>query len=262
MHGKTSWINATSLTLGFAFFYLPLLILVVFSFNDGRLVTVWTGFSLRWYAEVLQNDEMLEAAWNTVRIAALSSTMAVILGSFAAITLVRMGRFWGRTLFAGMIFAPLVMPVVITGLSLLLLFVALDIQRGFWTIVIAHTTFNLALSAVVIASRLVSFDRSLEEAAYDLGASSFATFTQVTLPIISPAVVSAWLLSFTYSMDDLVIAAFTAGPGSTTLPMKLYSSVRLGVSPEINALSTILISVVALGICIAAYVDFRRDKNT
>ncbi|MFQ6554143.1 ABC transporter permease [Aestuariibius insulae] len=250
-----SWFNVTSLALGFAFLYLPMLILIVYSFNDGRLVTVWAGFSTRWYAELFQNEAFLDAAWVTLRVAFLSSTLATVLGVMAALALVRGGRFLGRTLFSGMIYAPLVMPEVITGLSLLLLFIAIGMDRGIGTIVLAHTTFSMCYVSVVVSARLASFDRSLEEAALDLGASPAQTFRLVTLPIIAPAVISGWLLAFTLSLDDLVIASFTAGPAATTLPMKIFSSVRLGVTPEINALSTILIAVVATGVITASLVS-------
>jgi len=245
---RLSPFNVVSLTLGFAFLYLPMLILVIFSFNDNRLVTVWSGFSTRWYGELFRNEEMLDAALVTLQVAAISSTVATVLGTMAAYTLVRGGRFLGRTLFSGMIYAPLVMPEVITGLSLLLLFIGIGLDRGVLTIVLAHTTFAMCYVSVVVSSRLVSFDRSLEEAALDLGATPFEAFRLVTLPIIAPAVVAGWLLAFTLSLDDLVIASFTSGPGATTLPIKIWSSVRLGVSPEINALSTILIGLVTVGV--------------
>jgi putrescine transport system permease protein len=243
--------NVTALVLGFAFLYLPIVLLVVYSFNDSRLVTVWGGFSTRWYAEIWQNQQLLDAAWVTIRVALLSATVATVLGTLAAVALTRMGRFMGRTLFSGMIYAPLVMPEVITGLSLLLLFVAIDLDRGFWTVTLAHISFTMCFVAVVVQSRLVSFDRSLEEAAMDLGAPPLRTFLSVTLPIIFPAVAAGWMLAFTLSLDDLVIASFTTGPGATTLPMRIYSQVRLGVTPEINAVSTIFIAVVTLTVLTA-----------
>lgn len=254
---RFSWFNATSLTFGFAFLYMPMIILVVYSFNASKLVTVWAGFSTKWYGELLQNDAFLDAAWITVKVAVMSSTLATILGTMAAVVLVRTGRFYGRTLFSGMIYAPLVMPEVITGLSLLLLFIGIGLDRGVLTIVLAHTTFSMCYVSVVVSSRLVSFDQSLEEAALDLGCSPFQAFRLVTLPIIAPAVFSGWLLAFTLSLDDLVIAAFTAGPAATTLPMKIWSSVRLGVSPEINALSTIMIGIVATGVIAASLISKR-----
>jgi putrescine transport system permease protein len=258
MNRRFTWFNATSLTLGFAFLYIPILLLIVYSFNASRLVTVWAGFSTKWYGELMRNEAMLDAAWVTLRVAVATATLATVLGTLAAYVLVRAGRFRGRTMFSGMIYAPLVMPEVITGLSLLLLFIALDVERGIFTIILAHTTFAMCYVAVVVSSRLVTFDRSLEEAALDLGCTPLDAFLSVTLPIIAPAVIAGWLLSFTLSLDDLVIASFTTGPGATTLPIKIYSAVRLGVSPEINALSTILILVVALGVIVASLVEKRR----
>lgn len=254
---RFSWFNATSLTLGFAFLYLPMLILIIYSFNESRLVTVWAGFSTKWYGELIQNEAFLDAAWVTLKVGFLSSTLATVLGTMAAYVLVRGGAFRGRTLFSGMIYAPLVMPEVITGLSLLLLFIAIGMDRGVFTIVLAHTTFSMCYVSVVVSSRLVSFDQSLEEAALDLGCTPFDAFKSVTLPIIAPAVISGWLLAFTLSLDDLVIASFTSGPSSTTLPIKIYSAVRLGVSPEINALSTIMILIVAIGVVTASLVSKR-----
>ncbi|SMX22568.1 ABC transporter permease subunit [Boseongicola aestuarii] len=250
--------NIVSLTLGFAFLYIPMLILVIYSFNASQLVTVWGGFSTKWYGELLRNEAMIDAAWVTMKVAFFSSTLATVLGTMAAYVLVRRGRFYGRTLFSGMIYAPLVMPEVITGLSLLLLFIAIGLDRGVLTIVLAHTTFSMCYVSVVVSSRLVSFDDSLEEAALDLGASPFEAFRLVTLPIIAPAVISGWLLAFTLSLDDLVIASFTAGPSATTLPIKIFSSVRLGVSPEINALSTIIIAIVTVGVLTASIVSKRQ----
>lgn len=255
---RFSWFNATSLTLGFAFLYLPMVILIIYSFNASKLVTVWAGFSTKWYHELLGNEAFLDAAWVTIKVAVLSSTIATLLGTMAAIVMVRSGRFLGRTLFSGMIYAPLVMPEVITGLSLLLLFIGIGLDRGVLTIVLAHTTFSMCYVSVVVSSRLVSFDESLEEAALDLGCSSLQAFLLVTLPIIAPAVISGWLLAFTLSLDDLVIASFTSGPSATTLPMKIWSSVRLGVSPEINALSTIMIGIVTIGVISASLVSKRN----
>ncbi len=249
---RLSAFNIVSLTLGFAFLYLPMVILIVYSFNDSKLVTVWAGFSTRWYGELLQNEAFLDAAWVTLQVGVFSSTIATVLGTMAAYVMVRGGKFFGRTLFSGMIYAPLVMPEVITGLSLLLLFISLDVDRGVFTIVLAHTTFSMCYVSVVVSSRLVSFDRSIEEAALDLGCTPFDAFMSVTLPVILPAVLSGWLLAFTLSLDDLVIASFTSGPSSTTLPIKIFSSVRLGVSPEINALSTILIGIVTVGVLTAS----------
>ena len=252
--------NIASLVLGFAFLYLPILILVIYSFNDSRLVTVWGGFSTRWYGEMLRNDALMDAAWVTARVAFLTATVATVLGTLAAIALVRHTRFRGRILFTGMVYAPLVMPEVITGLSLLLLFVAIDFDRGFWTVTLAHTTFSMCFVAVVVQSRLVSFDAALEEAAQDLGATPLVTFLTVTLPVIAPAVVAGWMLAFTLSIDDLVIASFTSGPGATTLPMKIYSQVRLGVTPEINAVCTLLVGLVTVAV-VGASVATRRGEE-
>ncbi len=249
--------NIVSVALGLAFLYLPIAILVIYSFNASRLVTVWGGWSLRWYVELLNDTAILDAAWITLRIAALSASAATVLGTLAAVALVRLGRFRGRTLFSAMIYAPLVMPEVITGLSLLLLFVAFDLDRGFWTVSIAHTTLTMCFVTVIVQSRLVGFDRSLEEAAMDLGCPPFKTFMIVTLPLIAPAIAAGWMLAFTLSIDDLVIASFTTGPGATTLPIRIYSEVRLGVKPEINAVCTLMISLVALGIVAASLLTKR-----
>lgn len=255
---RLSWFNVTSLTLGFAFLYLPMVILIIYSFNESKLVTVWAGFSTKWYGELIRNEAFLDAAWVTIKVAVFSSTLATILGTMAAYVLVRGGRFIGRTLFSGMIYAPLVMPEVITGLSLLLLFIGIGLDRGVLTIVLAHTTFSMCFVSVVVSSRLMTFDKSLEEAALDLGCSAFEAFRLVTLPIIAPAVISGWLLAFTLSLDDLVIASFTAGPAATTLPIKIFSAVRLGVSPEINALSTVMIAIVTIGVVTASLISKRN----
>lgn len=257
MTRRFTWFNATSLTFGFVFLYLPIVLLVIYSFNESKLVTVWAGFSTKWYGELAKNESMLSAAWVTLRVAVLTATLSTVLGTMAAWVLVRYGRFRGRTLFSGMIYAPLVMPEVITGLSLLLLFIAMNVERGLSTVVIAHTTFAMCYVAVVVSSRLVSFDTSLEEAALDLGCTPADAFFSVTLPNIAPSVIAGWLLAFTLSLDDLVIASFTTGPGATTLPIKIYSAVRLGVSPEINALSTILITMVAAGVILASLLEKR-----
>lgn len=259
MNRGPSWFNITSLILGFAFLYVPIVLLVVFSFNESRLVTVWGGFSTKWYVELFNNESLLSATWVTARVAFVSATIATVLGTLAAIVLVRMGRFRGRTLFSGMIYAPLVMPEVIMGLSMLLLFVAVGFDRGFWTVTIAHITFAMCYVAVVVQSRLIGFDTSLEEAAMDLGCTPARTFLSVTLPIILPAVISGWVLAFTLSLDDLVIASFTTGPGATTLPMKIYSQVRLGVTPEINAVCTILIAFVTTGVILASLSMKRQE---
>ena len=261
MSGRWTWFNLTSVIFGLGFLYLPIVILVIFSFNESRLVTVWAGFSTKWYGELFRNEALLDAAWVTLRVALLSASIATVLGTLAALALTRYTRFTGRTLFTGMVFAPLVMPDVIIGLSLLLLFVAIGFDRGFWTITLAHITFSMCFVAVVVQSRLVSFDESLEEAAQDLGCTPFEAFYKVTLPVILPAVISGWMLAFTLSLDDLVIASFNSGPGATTLPMKIYSQVRLGVTPEINAVCTILIGIVATGVLIAAIIGRRKDAQ-
>jgi putrescine transport system permease protein len=261
MRNRLGLINLTALALGLAFLYLPIGILIINSFNDSRLVTVWSGWSLHWYRALLNDSAMLEAASVSLRVALLSATAATVLGTLAALALTRGGRFRGRLLFSGMIYAPLVMPEVITGLSLLLLFVAVEIDRGFWTIVIAHTTLTLCFVAVVVQSRLVTFDRSLEEAAMDLGCPPLRTFLTVTLPLIWPAVASGWMLAFALSLDDLVIASFVTGPGATTLPIRIYSEVRLGVKPEINAVCTIMIAVVAVGLIAASLLTRRSARR-
>jgi putrescine transport system permease protein len=258
---KTSWFNLVSVAFGLAFLYLPIVILVIYSFNASRLVGIWGGWSTRWYAALVDDQAMLDSAWISLRIAALSATAATVLGSLAAIALVRGGRFRTRTVFSGLVYAPLVMPEVITGLSLLLLFVALDLDRGFWTISIAHTTLTLCFVAVVVQARLLDFDTALEEAAMDLGCPPLKTFLTVTLPLIMPAIAAGWMLAFTLSLDDLVIASFTTGPGATTLPIRIYSEVRLGVKPEINAVCTIMIAVVAVAVVIASLATKRRMTN-
>ena len=253
------WPLLSVLAFGYAFMYVPILLLILYSFNESRLVTVWTGFSTKWYGELLRNQQLLDAAWLSVRIAATNATLAVVLGTLAANALVRHQRFRGRTGFELLITAPLVMPDVIIGLSLLLLFVAMQQTigwpdgRGFSTITIAHVTFSMAYVAVVVRARLSLVDRSLEEAAMDLGARPLGVYLRITLPLIAPALLSGWLLAFTLSLDDLVIASFVAGPGSTTLPMVIYSSVRMGVSPEINALATIIVAVVTLAVLVAGF---------
>ena len=248
---RLSVTNLVALALGLAFLYAPIAILVVYSFNASRLVTVWGGWSTRWYAALIEDRAMIDAALASLGIAVVSATLATVLGTMAALALTRF-RFRGRLPFAAMIYAPLVMPEVITGLSLLLLFVALDVDRGFWTIALAHTTLTMCFVAVVVHARLLDFDLSLEEAAMDLGCPPLRTFLTVTLPLIAPAIVSGWMLAFTLSLDDLVIASFTTGPGATTLPIRIYSEVRLGVKPEVNAVSTVMIALVALAVVVAS----------
>ena len=255
-----SFFNVAALTLGLAFLYIPILLLVIYSFNESRLVTVWGGFSTRWYGELFRNEPLMRAAWVTIRVAFVTAIFATILGTLAALALTRHGRFRGRALFTGLIYAPMVMPEVITGLSLLLLFVAINLDRGFWTIAVAHTTFAMCFVTVIVQSRLMAFDRTLEEAALDLGAPPWKVFFTITLPIVAPAILAGFLLAFTLSMDDLVIASFTSGPGATTLPMRIYSQVRLGVTPEINAASAILIGLVATAVVFATIVMRRSAR--
>ena len=262
---KLSGVNVVALVLGMIFLYLPIAVLVIYSFNASRLVAVWGGWSTQWYVELLNDEALIEAALVSLRVALASATAATILGTLAALVLARFGRFRGRLPFAAMIYAPLVMPEVITGLSLLLLFVTIAVDRGFWTVTIAHTTMAMCFVAVIVQSRLADFDASLEEAAADLGASPAHTFLAVTLPLIVPAVAAAWMLAFALSLDDLVIASFTTGPGATTLPIRIYSEVRLGVKPEMNAVCSIMIGVVGLAVIAAsllAKVNVVRGKQT
>ncbi len=263
MNGRLPWFAISVLVLGYLFLYSPIISLIFYSFNESRLVTVWAGFSTKWYGALMHNDALLSGAWLSLQIAFLTATLAVVLGTLAAFALIRFGDFRGRTLFAGMVTAPLVMPEVITGLSLLLLFVAMEgvlggPSRGMLTIVIAHATFATAYVTVVVQSRLGQLDMSLEEAAMDLGARPFKVVRVITLPLIWPAMLAGWLLAFTLSFDDLVIATFTSGPGAKTLPMEVFSSVRMGVSPQINALATIFIVVVTSTVVIANQLAFRR----
>jgi putrescine transport system permease protein len=252
------------LAFGYAFLYIPLVLVIVYSFNDSSIATVWGGFSTRWYGELLRNDQILDAALLSLRIALTSATMATILGTMAGLALARFRRFRGRTLFSGMITSPMVMPEVITGLSLLLLFVTLQQltgwpgQRGFGTITIAHTTFSMAYVAIIVQSRLMAMDESLEEAAMDLGGHPLRVIFDITLPLIAPAMIAGWLLAFTLSLDDLVIASFVSGPGSSTLPMYIFSKVKLGVSPDINALATLIILFISIGVLLSWLVARRR----
>jgi len=251
---------------GLLFLHAPIIALIVYSFNKSKLVTVWGGWSLKWYSALFENEQIINATLLSLKIAFLSATLAVVLGTMAGFVLSRFGPFRGKMVLSGWITAPLVMPEVITGLSLLLLFVALEGMfgwpsgRGTNTIIIAHTTFCMAYVAVVVQARLSSMDRSLEEAAMDLGATPASLFFLVTLPLIAPAIISGWLLSFTLSLDDLVIASFVSGPGNSTLPMVIFSKVRLGVTPEVNALATLMILIVAIGV-IAAMVLMRRQSR-
>ncbi len=256
----------TALAFGYAFLYVPILVLMINSFNDSRIPTVWNGFSLRWYAALLENEQIIDAALLSLQIAVVSATAATVLGTLAGLALTHMGKFKGRLLFTGLIAAPLVMPEVITGLSLLLLFVTSEQlvgwpeSRGTFTIIIAHITFATAFVTVIVQSRLTTVDKSLEEAAMDLGGRPYRIAVDITLPIIAPALISAWLLAFTLSLDDLVIASFVSGPGSSTLPMVIFSMVRLGVAPDVNALATIIITVVGLGIAAAGLLRMRGAR--
>ena len=261
MRRGLSAFNVTAVALGLAFLYLPIVILVIYSFNGSRLVTIWGGWSTRWYVELLNDSAMLQAAWTSLRIAFLSATAATVLGTLAAVALVRGGRFRGRVAFSGLVYAPLVMPEIITGLALLLLFVAINVDRGFWTVTLAHTTVTMCFVTVVVQSRLLSFDVSLEEAARDLGCPPLKAFMTVTLPLIFAAIAAGWILAFVFSLDDLVIASFTTGPGSITLPIRIYSEVRMGVKPEINAISTIMIALVAVGVIAATWLAKRGRKS-
>jgi len=263
---RSSPLLLTVLCLGIAFLYLPMVVLVAFSFNASALASVWGGFSTQWYVELVGNRQILGAAALSLEVAALASTGALVLGTLAAIALVRFTRFRGRLLLTGMVNAPLVMPEIITGITQLLLFVSM-LQllgwpsRGMTTIVLAHVAFCTAYVTVTVQSRLASADRSLEEAAMDLGATPFRAFVDVTLPIIAPALVSSWLLSFTLSLDDLVISSFVSGPRSSTLPMVIYSKVKLGVSPDINALASLIITIVGACVLIAGYLVRRAERQ-
>jgi putrescine transport system permease protein len=261
---KSSYFILTCLGFGFAFLYLPILSMVFFSFNASKLVTVWDAANsptLKWYYALLNNEEILDAAWISLKVAVINASGSVILGTLAGFGLARFTHFRGRFTLNAMTTAPLVMPEVITGLSLLLLFVAVGLNRGFFTIIIAHTTLTMCFVTVVVQSRLVNFDRSLEEAAMDLGCPPGRTFFAITLPLITPAVIAGFLLAFSLSLDDLVVASFTTGPGATTLPIRIYSEVRLGVKPEINAVCTIFIAVVATAVVAASLIEKGRNRK-
>jgi putrescine transport system permease protein len=260
------------LAFGFAFFYIPILSMIVFSFNKSRLATVWGGFSTEWYWRLFQNDQVINAAILSLQIAFVSATMATILGTMAGIALARFRRFRGRTMFSGLVTAPLIMPEVITGISLLMLFIVMAEwigwpgSRGFTTVTIAHITFSMTYVTTIVQARLSSADVSVEEAALDLGSKPWEVLRDITLPIISPAIISGWLLAFTISLDDVVITSFTTGPGATTLPILIWSKVKLGVTPDINALATIIILVVGIGVVAASIimhrVESRRERDT
>ena len=268
---KLSWFLKAMLFLGLAFLYIPLIVLVVYSFNDSKLVTIWGGFSTKWYAKLLNNDQILEAAWLSLRIAVVSSLAATVLGTLAGYALARIKRFRGSTLFAGMVSAPMVMPDVITGLSMLLLIIQVQtmlqgwlhsdvtwLDRGFFTIFLGHTTLCMAYITVVIRSRLAELDQSLEEAAMDLGARPMKIFFVITLPLIAPAIASGFLLGITLSLDDVVITSFLSGPGSSTLPQVIFSKIRLGLDPKMNVLATIFIAVVGTLVIVVNYFMLRQ----
>ena len=266
-NGRKSRFLFTATCFGIAFLYVPMILLIFYSFNKSRIVPVWGGFSTKWYGVLFESEEVWEAIALSLKIATVNASFAMILGTLAGLALVRFGRFRGRTLFSGMISAPLVMPEVITGLSLLLLFITLKEfvgwpdQRGFTTITIAHITFSMAYVAVIIQSRLTGMAQDLEEAAQDLGAKPLRVLIDITLPLLAPGMLAGWLLAFTLSLDDLIIASFVTGPGAVTLPILIYSRIRLGLRPDINALATIIILVVAIGVLVAAWVMFRQQKQ-
>ncbi len=257
----------TMLCFGFAFFYVPILSMMVYSFNASRLATVWGGFSFRWYEALFSNRQIVSAFLLSMEIALFSATFATILGAMAGIALARFSRFRGRTMFSGMVTAPLIMPEVITGVSSLLLFVMMAEwigwpgSRGFTTVLLAHITFCMVFVTTIVQSRMSSFDRSIEEAAMDLGSKPWQVMRDVTLPVIFPAILSGWLLSFTISLDDVVITTFTTGPGATTLPLLIWSKVKLGVTPDVNALATITVLVVGAGVAIAGWLMNRAEAR-
>ena len=263
---KQSKFTISMLVFGMAFLYIPILLMMFYSFNYSKIVPVWGGFSIRWYVVLFQSEDVWKAVALSLQIALMNATFATLLGAFAGIAMARIKRFRGRTLFSGMISAPLVMPEVITGLSLLLLFISMAEligwpSRGITTITIAHITFSLAYVAVIVQSRLVGVDQSLEEAAHDLGAKPFRVLIDITIPLLAPALAAGWLLAFTLSLDDLVIASFVSGPGSNTLPMLIYSRVKLGLRPDVNALATIIILIVAAGVCTAGWIMSRQEQR-
>lgn len=267
MNNKSSRFVISMLWFGLAFLYIPIFLLIFYSFNYSKIVPLWGGFSTRWYTKLFESPEVWDAVMLSLKIALINATFATILGTLAGIAMVRFGRFKGRTLFSGMISAPLVMPEVITGLSLLLMFITLSdligwpSDRGFTTITIAHITFSMAYVAVIIQSRLLGMDESIEDAAMDLGAKPFRVLTDITLPLLAPGMLAGWLLAFTLSLDDLVIASFVTGPGSNTLPILIYSRIRLGLRPDINALATIIIITISLGVMLAAWIMWRQEKQ-
>lgn len=266
MANRRPWFGWCVLVLGFAFLYLPILLLMVYSFNSSRLATVWAGFSVKWYGELFRDRQLLEAAWISLKIAFWTATAAMVIGTMAAMVMTRFKRFPSKTLFGALITAPLVMPEVIIGLSILLMLVSMGgilglPSKGVVAIWIAHVTFTISFVTVLVSSRLQELDSSLEEAAMDLGANRLKVFFQITLPIIAPALVAGWLLAFTLSLDDVVIASFVAGPSSTTLPMKIFASVRMGVSPKINALATLMVMAVSIAAFVGWWIMARTEKR-
>ncbi len=266
MKTKRNYYLLTSLGFGFAFLYIPILLLIVFSFNEAKITTKWSSFSLKWYGILFENDQILNAAIISLKIAVVSATMSTVIGTMAAIALVRFKKFKGKTLFSGLMLAPMVMPEVITGLSMLLFFIWMETVfgwpdgRGVTTIALAHITFCITFVAVIVQARLNSMEESLEEAAMDLGGRPVRVLFDITLPLIAPAMISGWLLAFTMSLDDVILASFVSGPASTTLPLAIYSKIKLGVSPDINALATIIIAIVTVGVCIAGWLINRKEK--
>lgn len=264
---RLSTFNITGLIVGYAFLYIPIISVVILSFNESMLVTTWTRFTTKWYTSLLDNEGLIDAVFASLKIATITATFAMVLGTLAAISMVRFGAFKGRTLFSGLISAPLIMPDIMTGLAMLMMFVATEqligwpSHRGIMTITIAHITLATAYVYLIIQARLIDFDRSLEEAALDLGARPTKVFFLITLPIIAPSLISGWLLAFALSLDDLVIASFLSGPGATTLPMLIFSSIRLGVSPEINALASIIVFIISIGVLIAGLITWRRQRQ-
>lgn len=263
MKGNSKFIKSLML-FGYSFLYIPIVILVVFSFNDSPMVTVWAGFTTKWYKALLQNERILSAAWTSLKIATMAATASIVIGTLAAMMITRFKKFKGRSIFSGLIAAPMVVPDVILGLSLLLLFVSLEqligwpSKRGAMTVAIAHITLSIAYVVIIIRERLISLDNSLVEAALDLGAKPLTVFFKITLPNIFPSIIAGWLLSFTLSLDDLVLASFTSGAGATTLPMVVFSSIRVGVTPEINALATIIVAIVTIGVIISGIITNKR----
>lgn len=257
-----------TLILGYAFLYLPIISVIFYSFNDARLSMIWRKFTFKWYWKLMENDALLSAVASSFKIASLAATLAVILGTLAALIVVRFGRFRGRTIFGGLVTAPLVMPEVITGLAMLMMFVALEriigwpTERGVLTVTIAHTTLAMAYVYLVVQARLVDFDKSIEEAALDLGAKPLDVFIKITLPLISPALMAGWLLAFALSLDDVVLASFLSGPGATTLPMLIFSSVRFGIDPQINALATIIVCIITVAVVVSGVIVHRKLRQS